>query len=82
MGVSDPEIRQKFSEPRWLLNKHLSEKQNWPWWKRLIHQFQRCPICLSNEKSPGCVKTGASKEEPTYRRKHTTAVKSRSDLPR
>jgi len=45
MGVSDPEIRKTFSEPRWLLNKHLSEKQNWPWWKRLIHHFQRCPIC-------------------------------------
>ena len=64
MGVSDPEIRKRFSEPRWLLHKHLSETQNWPWWKRFIHHFQRCSICLSNEKSPGCVKTGASKEEP------------------
>jgi hypothetical protein len=45
MGVSDPEVRKKLSEPRWLQYKHQSDKQIWPWWKRLIHRFQRCPIC-------------------------------------
>ena len=45
MGVSDPELRQKLSETRWLQYKHEAEKQNWPRWKRLIHRFQRCPIC-------------------------------------
>jgi hypothetical protein len=49
MGVSDPEVRKKLSEPRWLQFKHESEKQNWPWWKRLIHRFQRCPICKPEE---------------------------------
>jgi hypothetical protein len=24
---------------------HESEKQKWPWWKRLIHRLQSCPIC-------------------------------------
>jgi len=45
MGVSDPEVRKKLSEPRWLQYEHESDKQKWPWWKRLIHRFQRCPIC-------------------------------------
>jgi hypothetical protein len=27
MGMSDPEVRKKFSEPRWLQYKHESEKQ-------------------------------------------------------
>jgi hypothetical protein len=45
MGMSDPEVRKKFSEPRWLQYKHESDKQSWQWWKRLIHRFQRCPIC-------------------------------------
>ena len=49
MGVSDPEVRKKLSEPRWLQYKHESEKQSWPWWKRLIHRFQRCPICKPEE---------------------------------
>ena len=44
-GVSDPEIRKKFSEPIWLRYKHECDKQNWPWWKRLIHRLQPCPIC-------------------------------------
>lgn len=45
MGVSDPEIRKKLSEPKWVRFKHESEKQNWPWWKRLIHRIHGCPIC-------------------------------------
>ena len=45
MGMSDPEVRKKLAEPRWLRYKHESEKQDWPWWKRLIHRFRRCPIC-------------------------------------
>jgi len=45
MGISDPETRKKFSEPRWLQYKHESEKQSWPCWKRLIHRFQPCPFC-------------------------------------
>jgi len=45
MGMSDPEVRKKFAEPRWLQYKHESEKQNWSRWKRLIHRFQHCPIC-------------------------------------
>jgi hypothetical protein len=45
MGVSDPEIRKKLSEPKWLQFKHESEKQSWPWWKQLIHRIQGCPIC-------------------------------------
>jgi hypothetical protein len=49
MGVSDPEVRKKLSEPRWLQYKHESEKQSWPWWKRLIHRFQRCPTWQTGE---------------------------------
>jgi hypothetical protein len=45
MGVSDPEVRKKLSEPRWLYFKHVSEKQGWPWWRQLIHHLQRCPAC-------------------------------------
>jgi len=45
MGVTDPEVRKKLSEPRWLQYEHESDQQNWPWWQRLIHHFQRCPIC-------------------------------------
>lgn len=45
MGISDPEIRKKLSEPKWVRFKHESEKQGWPWWKRLIHRIQGCPIC-------------------------------------
>lgn len=45
MGMSDPEVREKFSEPRWLQFKHETEKQSWPFLRRLIHRFQRCPIC-------------------------------------
>jgi len=45
MGVSDPEIRKKVFGPRWMELQHISEKQAWPWWKRLLHRFQHCPIC-------------------------------------
>jgi hypothetical protein len=45
MGMSDPEARKKLSDARWLLFKHQSEKQDWPWWKQLIHRFQSCPLC-------------------------------------
>lgn len=45
MGVSDPEIRRKVFGPRWVQAQHESEKRDWPLWKRLIHRFQRCPIC-------------------------------------
>jgi len=45
MGVSDPEVRKKLSESRWLQYKHESEKQQWPWWKRLRHRFEPCPTC-------------------------------------
>jgi hypothetical protein len=45
MGVSDPEVRKKLSEPRWLHFKHESEKKSWPWWRRLMHRLQRCPAC-------------------------------------
>ncbi len=45
MGMSDPEIRKKLSEARFVQYKHVSDKQNWPYWRRLIHLFQRCPIC-------------------------------------
>ena len=45
MGMSDPEARKKLSDARWLQYKHESEKQSWPFWKRLIHRFQRCPLC-------------------------------------
>jgi hypothetical protein len=45
MGMSDPEVREKFSEPRWRQFKHETEKQSWPFLRRLIHRFERCPIC-------------------------------------
>jgi len=45
MGMSDPEARKKLSDARWLQYKHESEKQSWPFWKRLIHRFQNCPLC-------------------------------------
>ncbi len=45
MGVSDPEIRKKLSDPRWAQFKHESEKEKWPWWKRLMHRFEKCPTC-------------------------------------
>ena len=45
MGMSDPEARKKLSEARYRQFKHQSDKQSWPWWRRLIHRFQRCPIC-------------------------------------
>ena len=28
--------------PRW---EHEIEKQGWPFWKRLMHRLQDCPIC-------------------------------------
>jgi hypothetical protein len=43
--VSDPELRKKLFGRRWLQHEHESEKQSWPWWKRMIHRLQRCPIC-------------------------------------
>lgn len=45
MGVSDPEIRKRISEDRWLQYQHLCDKQKWPLWKRLIHRLRRCPLC-------------------------------------
>jgi len=45
MGISDPDVRKKLSEARYLQYKHLSEPQKWHWWRRLFHRFQRCPIC-------------------------------------
>lgn len=45
MGMSDPESRKKLSDARWVQFKHQSDKKSWPWWKQLIHRFQRCPIC-------------------------------------
>src|SRR5580704_15482207 len=45
MGMSDPEARKKLSEARWLHFQHESEKQTWPWWTRLLHRFQPCPVC-------------------------------------
>jgi hypothetical protein len=44
-GVSDPELRKKLFGPRWVQYEHESEKRSWPWWKRVIHRLQRCPIC-------------------------------------
>ena len=52
MGMSDPEARKKLSEARWLQFKHQSEKQGWPWWKRLIHRFQTCPMCKPEKLEP------------------------------
>jgi hypothetical protein len=45
MGVSDPEIRKKLSDARFVQYKHESDRRNWPWWKRLIHRLQPCSIC-------------------------------------
>jgi hypothetical protein len=45
MGISDPENRKKLSDARWLPFKHQAERQSWPWWKRLVHHFEPCPIC-------------------------------------
>ena len=45
MGVSDPELRKKLFEPRWVQHNHELEKQHWPWWKQLMHRLQQCPIC-------------------------------------
>ena len=45
MGMSDPEVRKQFSEPRWIQYQHESEKQSWPWWKRLLHRLRSCPLC-------------------------------------
>jgi hypothetical protein len=45
MGISDPDVRKKLTEGRYLQYKHLSEREKWSWWKRLFHRFQRCPIC-------------------------------------
>ena len=45
MGVSDPELRKKLFEPRWVQHNHEVEKQGWPWWKRLLHRMESCPLC-------------------------------------
>jgi hypothetical protein len=42
MGISNPEIQKKVFGPRW---EHEIEKQGWPFWKRLMHRLQDCPIC-------------------------------------
>jgi hypothetical protein len=42
MGISNPEIQKKVFGPRW---EHEIEKQSWPFWKRLMHRLQDCPIC-------------------------------------
>jgi hypothetical protein len=44
-GVSDPEVRKKLSEARWIQYRHECDKQSGPWWKKLIHRFQPLPIC-------------------------------------
>jgi hypothetical protein len=36
------EIQKKVFGPRW---EHEIEKQGWPFWKRLMHRLQDCPIC-------------------------------------
>jgi hypothetical protein len=53
MGLSDPEIRKRLSDATWLPIKHQSDKKKWPWWKRLAHRFEPCPIC-----KPGKLKAG------------------------
>jgi len=45
MGISDPDVRKKLTEARYLQYKHLSETQKWHWWRRLFHRLQPCPIC-------------------------------------
>src|SRR5262249_52051291 len=52
MGISDPEVRKKLAEPRWLQYKHESEKQSWPWWRRLLHHVQACPTCRPKKQTP------------------------------
>jgi hypothetical protein len=53
MGVSDPGLRKKMFEARWLQHGHEADKQSWPWWKRLIHRLQHCPTCRpEKEKQP------------------------------
>jgi hypothetical protein len=42
MGISNPEIQKKVFGPRW---EHEIEKQSWPFWKRVMHRLQDCPIC-------------------------------------
>jgi hypothetical protein len=42
MGISNPEIQKKVFGPRW---EHEIEKQGCPFWKRLMHRLQDCPIC-------------------------------------
>jgi len=42
MGISNPEIQKKVFGPRW---EHEIEKQSWPFWKRLMHRLQDCPVC-------------------------------------
>jgi hypothetical protein len=42
-GVSDPEVRKKLSEARWIQYRHECDKQSGPWWKKLIHRFQPLP---------------------------------------
>jgi len=42
MGISNPETQKKVFGPRW---EHEIEKQGWPFWKRLMHRLQDCPIC-------------------------------------
>jgi len=33
-GVSDPEVRKKLSEARWIQYRHECDKQSGPWWKK------------------------------------------------
>jgi hypothetical protein len=53
MGMSDPEVRRKVLGPRLLQLQHESEKQGWPFWKRLMHRLQPCPICRPREEAEG-----------------------------
>ena len=50
LAAERPGGAKKDSEPRWLQYKHEDEKQSWPWWKRLIHRFERCPICRQKKR--------------------------------
>ena len=45
MGLSDPEVRKRLSEPRLQQFQHEEDKKKWPWWRRLMHRFQYCPAC-------------------------------------
>jgi hypothetical protein len=49
MGISDPDFRKKLAEARRVQYKHLSEKQKWHWWRRMLHRLQQCPICRPEE---------------------------------